>query len=304
MYDNDSKGISFTAGIFILLSLTIAGIVLTGVIITPVWTSMTGQSIKEMDEGMSNPAYGNVLRIIQTITVVVGFFLPAALTAYMLNRKPFRLLGYSPNIKISQVGLVIVIMIISVFVSASLGYLNTHIPLPNDWKVLFDKWENRYNGQVSAIIGLNNAGEYILAIVIMAFLPALCEETLFRGGLQNFLTRSTKMPLLSIIIVSIVFSAVHLSWYGFLPRFFLGFILGFLYHYSGTIWLNIIAHFFNNALAITALYVYKLQGKPVDTSMTENANSYWGLLALPVVIGLLLFFKRMSHGSSVLKQRT
>ena len=133
---------------------------------------------------------------------------------------------------------------------------------------------------------------------------ALCEENLFRGGLQNFLTRSTKLPLLSIIIVSLVFSAVHFSWYGFLSRFFLGFILGFIYHYSGKIWLNIIAHFLNNALAITALYIYKMQGKPLDKALTENGGTWWGILALPVIIGFLLFFKRISYGSAVLSQRS
>src|SRR5437762_10982818 len=137
------------------------------------------------------------------------------------------------------------------------------IPITESLKLKFTKMEADYNKQVEAIIGLNNAGEYILALIIMAFLPALCEETLFRGGLQNFLTRSTKMPWLSIIIVSLIFSAAHFSYYGFLSRVFLGIVLGLLYQYSGRIWLNIIAHFFNNAFALTAVYIYKMQGKPL-----------------------------------------
>ena len=148
------------------------------------------------------------------------------------------------------------------------------IPVTESMKLKFDKMEADYNKQVEAIIGLNNAGEYILALIIMAFLPALCEETLFRGGLQNFLTRSTKMPWLSIIIVSMLFSAAHFSYYGFLSRFFLGVILGLLYQYSGKIWLNILAHFFNNAFALTVLYVYKMQGKPLKEAMTDN-SSFW-----------------------------
>jgi membrane protease YdiL (CAAX protease family) len=303
MYDNDSKGISFTAGVFMLIAFTVAGVILASIIYYPIWTAMTGRPITEMEKDLSNPAFGDAAKVFQTITAIFGFFLPAFVTAAILNRKPLKLLGYSHKIKISLFGWVVLIMFASVIVSSSLSYFNNIIPLPENWKTMFTKWENSYNDQVTAIIGLNNIGEYILALAIMAFLPALCEETLFRGGLQNFLTRSIKIPLLSIIITSIIFSAIHLSWYGFLSRFFLGFILGYIYHYSGKIWLNIFAHFLNNALAITALFIYKMQGKPVKDLIADN-GSWWGIIALPAVIALLLFFKRMMHGSALLTKRS
>lgn len=305
MYDNDSKGISFTAGFFLLIAFTVAGIFVASIISIPVWTGMTGRPIAEMAKEMSNPAYSNAAKALQSIQAVFGFFIPALVTAWLLNRQPLKLLGFSPGIKISQAGLVVLIMGASLVVSASLSYFNNIIPIPGSWKVTFDKWENSYIEQVTAIIGLNNSGEYILAIIVMAFLPALCEETLFRGGLQNFLTRSTKIPWLSILIVSIIFSAVHFSWYGFLSRFFLGVILGFIYHYSGKIWLSILAHFLNNALAITVIYIYKMQGKPLKEAIADNGGgSYWGILLLPVVIGLLLFFKRLSYGSALFTKRS
>jgi len=294
MYDINSKGISYTAGFFMLIAFTIAGILLASAISIPIWTNMTGRSFAEMERGMSNPAYSNAAKVLQAVTAIIGFFLPVVVTASLMNRKPLKLLGFSSNIKLSQTALVLLIMAASVFVSASLSYFNDIIPIPESWRTLFDKWENNYNEMAAAIISLNNAAEFILALIVMAFLPALCEETLFRGGLQNFLTRSTKIPWLSIVIVSLIFSAVHFSYYGFLSRFFLGVILGIIYQHSGKLWLSIIAHFINNALAITVLYIYKMQGKPLDEAMAENSDSYWGILALPVVIGLLLVFKRIS----------
>ena len=128
----------------------------------------------------------------------------------------------------------------------------------------------------------------------MAFLPALCEEALFRGGLQNFLTRGTAMPWMSIIVVSILFSLAHFSFYGFLSRFFLGIVLGALFHYSGKLWLSILAHFINNALAITVLYISIQQGKPLEEAMKQDATSFWGILAVPVVIILFIIFKTTS----------
>ena len=294
MYDVNSKGISYTAGFFMLIAFTIAGILLASLISIPVWTNMTGLSFKNMEKGMSNPANSDAAKVLQVITAIVGFFLPAVVTASLLNRKPLKLLGFSRGIKINQTGLVLFIMVASLFVSASFSYFTDIIPIPESWRTLFDKWENNYNEMAAAIISLNNTFEFILALIIMAFLPALCEETLFRGGLQNFLTRSTKVPWLSILIVSLIFSAVHFSYYGFLSRVFLGAILGIIYQLSGKLWLSIIGHFINNALAITVLYIYKTQGKSLDDAIAETNDSYWGILALPVVIGLLLVFKRTS----------
>ena len=294
MYDSNSKDLSYTAGFFILIAFAVAGILLASIISIPVWTTMTGKSVAEMEKAMSDPANSGAAKVLQCIQAIIGFFIPAVLTAYMLNRRPLRLLGYSPDIKWKQTGLVILIMFLALLVSASLSYFNERIPINAGWKLRFDKMEGDYNQQVEAILGLNNAGEYILSLIIMAFIPAVCEETLFRGGLQNFLTRATKMPWLSVLVVSFIFSASHVSFYGFLSRFFLGIILGLLYQYSGKIWVNIIAHFVNNAIAITAIYIYKLQGKPLKEAIGDSNGSYWGLMALPVVVGLLYLFKKIS----------
>ena len=294
MYDSNSKDLSYTAGFFILIAFAVASILLASIISIPVWTTMTGKSVAEMEKAMSDPANSGAAKVLQCIQAIIGFFIPAVLTAYMLNRRPLRLLGYSPDIKWKQTGLVILIMFLALLVSASLSYFNERIPISAGWKLRFDKMEGDYNQQVEAILGLNNAGEYILSLIIMAFIPAVCEETLFRGGLQNFLTRATKMPWLSVLVVSFIFSASHVSFYGFLSRFFLGIILGLLYQYSGKIWVNIIAHFMNNAIAITAIYIYKLQGKPLKEAIGDSNGSYWGLMALPVVVGLLYLFKKKS----------
>jgi uncharacterized protein len=295
MYDSNSKGISYTAGFFMLIAFAVAGIFIASLIGIPVWTAMTGQGFKEMEKGMSDPANSNAIKVIQSLTFLIGFLLPAIFTANMLNRKPMNLLGFSQKINWKQIGIVCAIMISALFVSAFLGYVNELLPVSESMKLKFDKMENDYNQQVELIIGLNNFGEYILALIIMAFLPALCEETLFRGGLQNFLTRSTKKPWLSIIIVSILFSAAHFSFYGFLSRLFLGVVLGLLYEYSGKLWLNIIAHFVNNAMAVTAIYVLKTQGQSLKQAVGDKGDSaWWGIFLLPAVIGLFIVFRKIA----------
>jgi membrane protease YdiL (CAAX protease family) len=299
MYDNDSKGISYIAGFFVLIAFSIAALFLAKEITDPIWQNMTGktmEALKALRKSQIGPEDSLAMRLMQTITAIVGFFIPAVLAAYVLNRKPFKLLGFPGNIKPGQAALVILIMLSGMIVSASLAYFNERIPISGEWRVQFDKMEADYNKQVEAIVSLKNIKDYILALIIMGFLPALCEETLFRGGLQNFLTRATKIPWIAIVIVSIIFSLAHFSFYGFLTRFFLGVVLGLIYYYSGRLWLSILAHFINNTLIITILYSYTRQGKPINEAMQEETVGFWGIIALPVVIGLFIVFKNMSPG--------
>jgi membrane protease YdiL (CAAX protease family) len=294
MYDSNSRGISYSAGFFMLIAFAVGGLILAAAISAPVWEAMTGLKIADMAKNMNNPAYANPLKLLQVITAVVGFFLPAVVTASLMTRRPFQLLGLTERANAPQAGLVIVIIGASLAVATGLSYINAHIPIPENWRIEFMKLEDNYNRQVEAIIRLNNTTDYLIALIVMAFLPAVCEETMFRGGLQNFLSRSTKLPWLSIVIVSIIFSVVHLSFYGFLSRMFLGIILGLIFQYSGKLWLSILAHFVNNALALTVLFFYIRQGRSLHEAMKSDAASFWGLLALPVVIVLFAIFRRVS----------
>src|SRR5436190_9096 len=295
LYDNNSKGISYTAGFFILIGFAVAFLIAATLISIPIWQGMTGQSIKNMDTEMLDPANRGAARLIQSITIVIGFLFPTILTAFLLNRKPMKLIGFPGKITWQQAGLVFAIMFLSLFVSGFLSYVNELIPIGESAKTLFEKMEKEYNQQVEAIIGLDSGVDYLLALFIMAFLPALCEETLFRGGLQNFLTRATKTPWLSITIVSILFSLAHFSFYGFLPRLFLGIVLGLLYQYLGRIWLNIFGHFLNNAIALTGLYIYKMQGHSLKDAINEKSSTVWGVVVLPVVVVLIILFKKISE---------
>ncbi len=129
----------------------------------------------------------------------------------------------------------------------------------------------------------------------MALGPAIFEETFFRGGMQNLLQQWTRKPILAIIITSLIFSAIHFSYYGFIPRVALGVILGLIYYYSGSLWLSIAGHFFNNALVVTQIYIYARQGKPIEDAMNESSPIWLGAIAVLGLTALLLLYKRYSE---------
>lgn len=294
MYDNDSRGISYSGGFFMLIAFAVAGLVFSVVLGNVVSLAMTGQTIGNLLNGDVVPAYRPAFQAIQALNQVLGYLVPTLVVAAILNRRPARLLGFTRGFTSRQAGLVVLCTILAMTASLGLSWLTQQVPLSTALRTRFNEMELAYSKQVVQTLSLKTPGDYLLALVVMAVLPAICEESLFRGGLQNFLTRSTKKPLLSILIVSIIFSAVHFSFYGFLSRFFLGITLGYLYYYSGRMWPNMLAHFLNNAAALTALYLNSRTGQALTDDVNAREGNGWLLLAVPFTIGVLLLFKQAS----------
>jgi len=289
MFDIDSKpGANYLSGIFTLVGLACMGLFIGSLVSFGVWMLMTGESVLAMQENMYNAKYSNVLKIIQLISTFFVFFIPAFLTAKSLSKKPFSFLRYNFYFSYNQLGIILLIMIGSSPLVSALSELNKIIPIPEKWEIVFKDLEDNYNAQVAIVANVKTWVDYIIALVIMAFAPALFEETLFRGGLQNLLQKWSKDPWLAIGVTSIIFSMIHFSWYGFIPRVALSVILGLIFYYSGSIWLSIWAHFLNNAFAVTQIFYYTQKGKSIEEAMKDSTPWYWGIVALA---GIVLLFK-------------
>ena len=89
---------------------------------------------------------------------------------------------------------------------------------------------------------------------MIALLPAVGEELIFRGIIQRILKNLFRSGHLSVWVTAFVFSAIHFQFYGFLPRFILGLVFGYLFLWSETLWLPVIAHFINNGVLLLLVY--------------------------------------------------
>lgn len=294
MYDAHSKGVSYANALLILTGLWIAGFIAGGVLSIPVWIMMTGKSALQMPEELLKPEYVNAVRVIQVVSTAVTFFLPAFFTALIINRRPAKFLGFSMRFSYRQLFLALGIMFGAAVAAAALATLNEAIPVPQRAADYFRKLEENYSAQVEVITNIRTFSDYVISIVMIALLPALFEETFFRGGMQNLLTRYSHKPWMAILITSFIFSAIHLSYYGFLARLCLGIVLGLIYYYSRSLWLSVAAHFFNNAIAVTQMYVFIRQGKPVREAMNETYPVWWGIIGAAVLYALFILFKKYS----------
>lgn len=288
------KGISYTGGFFMLIALAVGGMILGGLLPIPIMMAMSGNSLTSVTEMMGNPAYYREMQVIQSVSAVFGFLLPTLFSASLMSRKPLELTGFKGAITGKQILLTALIMACGLALSSAFGYMSYQIPFPKEWTTFFQRLESDYAKMAANLINLDNGYELFISIIVLALIPAICEEALFRGGLQNYLYRGNNKFWFSIIIVSLIFSVVHFSFYGFLSRFVLGIILGLLYQYSGKLWLPILAHFINNATAVIVMYSQKSSGKTIEAIMNDKDGSYLGFLALPLIIFLFAKFRRAS----------
>jgi uncharacterized protein len=246
-------------------------------------------------DSILKPENATAIRWMQLITTTFLFFIPPVIYAWICHVRPFKHLGFTNQINIKQVGLIILIVLAASPAVDMLQQVTQMLPWSKAALAKFKIAEDDYFKQVMIIARMNNFADYIISMIMVALLPAMFEETLFRGGLQNLLSRWFKMPIVAIVVTSIIFSAIHGSYLGFLSRFALGFVLGWMYYRTGNIWLNIIAHFFNNGLALTSLYFSSKSGVKMDPTKIEEHFPLWvGLVSIAIVAGLFIYFEKIS----------
>jgi hypothetical protein len=140
------------------------------------------------------------------------------------------------------------------------------------------------------LTSFSSSGEMILALIIIAVLPAIGEEIVFRGLIQNELYRGTKNIHVSIWFAAILFSAIHFQFFGFVPRLLLGALFGYLYYWSGNLMLAILAHFVNNGVSVVALYMYQKGTFEFDLESQESAPPNVVIMSAVLTAGLLYYF--------------
>jgi uncharacterized protein len=238
-------------------------------------------------EGMMQPQFTSALKVMQVVTTLIVFGLPALLYAFICYKNGWAALGLNQSRSMKIGLLAILIMITTAPLTDALGTLNKAIPLSQSLRAYFDGKEAAYEAQVRTMLDVGSVQGLLLSLLLIAFLPAMVEEFFFRGALQGMLTRWWRKPWVAITVTSVIFSAIHLSWYGFLPRVMLGMVLGAVFYITGNLWYSVLMHFVNNAAAVLFLYVQQQQGKPVEVSSTTIFPVWAGAIALVVVVLLI-----------------
>jgi uncharacterized protein len=295
MFDGSKREISYPSQFGIFLGLIGAGLLLSIAVFALTWKLMVGGPTPTTTSEFLKPEYYEVNMVIQGLSTFFIFFLPTVVFAAICYRQPTRFLGYTHEFNYRQVLLMIAILLVSIPVCGAVAELNKMIPLPASWEATFKSMEVDRLAQEEAFIKIDSARKYVISLLMIALLPAVFEETAFRGGLQNLLVRWFGSPWPAIILTSILFSLIHASYYGFLVRFSLGVILGLLFHYSRNLWIPILFHFIFNGMQVTALYLMNVTSVAKRKDIEESFPVWVGLIALVALVYLIIAYRKASQ---------
>ena len=141
-------------------------------------------------------------------------------------------------------------------------------------------------------LNTTSVGMMFVNLFVMAFLPALCEEMMFRGWMQRVLGKSVNYHT-AVWVSAFVFSAIHFQFYGFVPRMVIGAALGYLYYYTGSLWAPILAHFVNNAVAVVTAFLSYNGYTAIDFDSIGTGNTwYLSIASIAVCIALMSRLQR------------
>ena len=139
------------------------------------------------------------------------------------------------------------------------------------------------------MLKVDTIGGLLLNLLVIALIPAVGEELTFRGVLQQGLVRRMKSPHLAIILSAAIFSFIHFQFYGFLPRMFLGLLLGYMFYITGSLWTSILMHFVNNGSVVVLYYLNNKDIISIDAEHFGEASSSW-MVTISLAVTVLLIF--------------
>ncbi|MDA3928127.1 MAG: CPBP family intramembrane metalloprotease [Prolixibacteraceae bacterium] len=235
----------------------------------------------------------NLLKYLQ-ITQSVGLFvIPSIVLALLFGGK----IGTYLKLNRKPLGLSILLSVIIVLSASPLinliGIWNMNMSLPN-WMSSIEEWmrtsEDSAKELTELFVKADNINGLLFNIFMIGLIPAIGEEFLFRGIIQRIFGEWTKNKHVAIWITAILFSALHLQFYGFLPRVLLGAMFGYLLIWSGNLWLPVIAHFANNTTAVIAYYLYNKDIIQMDPD-SIGTNSEYGIAAIVSLVFIVVLFR-------------
>jgi membrane protease YdiL (CAAX protease family) len=242
----------------------------------------SGNLLRNIPEAVSGKeiAFLRYMLISQEISI---FIVPAIVILVLMKPVNQDSLTDLKTPVIIDVVLVIVLAFCIFPITSFTGHLNSGIHLP-DWFSGVEGWMKEKEDNAARFLNLLIAADsfqiMIFNLLMLAVLPAIGEELLFRGVFQKILYTLFKSGHLAIWVIAFVFSALHFQFFGFIPRFILGLVFGYLFFWSGNLWLPVISHFVNNAVPVIVAYI---QGWD-NIKVSSDILSVNQLFVMPVTI--------------------
>ena len=287
-----SPGPQFFFALFVVLISFLFFMVVSIIVAIPTFDLSLGNI--ETFTDISNPSNISMLKYLQTVQSFGLFIIPPIILAWLFHGN---ITEYLLLHKRTSSSALLLVILLTILISPSinfLGEINSKMSFPS-WMSGIENWmrNNEDNATVltEKFLDVSTINGLLFNLFMIALLPAIGEELLFRGVIQKIFINWTKSKHWGIWISAILFSGLHMQFYGFLPRMVLGVIFGYLLVWSGSMWLPMLAHFINNGVAVIAMWFVK-QGR-VDASVEEfgaSPESFYGVVISTAFSTFLLWY--------------
>lgn len=232
-----------------------------------------------------------MIKIGQGISSALIFIVPPVVYYAFTRTEPLRQLGFRRPAKGWMLLAGLAVMIVSLPLTNLLGEWNANLKFGEAFKAL-ETWlkfiEETAAELTQRLLEVDNVWGMLGNLLVIALIPAIGEELTFRSLLQQALTRRCKNVHVAVFLSAFIFSFIHFQFYGFLPRLFLGLLLGYLFYYSGSVWTSILMHFFNNGLIVVLTYLNTIGVTQIDPDHLGNTTNIVLLaVSLLLTVGLI-----------------
>ncbi|GAA4457415.1 hypothetical protein GCM10023189_28060 [Nibrella saemangeumensis] len=289
---------------FVILGMSLGSLIAALVVVA---LSSTGgdTSLTNLAALLQNPAaYPNgwyILMTVQGISHACTFLLPCLAYWYLIDRRRWSDFNTRPLVTVSALGLVVLLVIAFMPFNGLIIEWNQQLKLPETLAPV-EQWMRRKEDELANLTkyltSFRTTGQLTVAMLVIAVLPAIGEELLFRGILQRKFVAWTRNVHAGIWLAAFIFSAIHVQFYGFIPRVLLGAMFGYLYAWSGNLWVPILAHFINNGFTVLMVFMYHQKLTSIDIENTKTVPLLGALVSLVFSAIILVYFRRVNQRPS------
>lgn len=295
--------------LLVLLGIVLLGMSLGGflaALFIAGWVTVSGEhAISDISDILANPAdYSGswqLLMLIQAVSHLCTFLLPSLLFLRWIENRGWSDLNNRSLSAVRSLGLVVVVTIAFMPFNGLIIEWNQNLDFPEALKGL-EEWmrqkEDQMGGLTKFLTDFTSPFDLLIALMVIGIIPGIGEEVLFRGILQRTLARWTGNVHVAIWVSALIFSAIHIQFYGFVPRALLGALFGYLYVWSGNLWVPILAHAVNNGFTVLMVWLYRQKMISVDIENTDTVPWTGALISLLLTIGFLTFFRKTNQSPS------
>lgn len=240
--------------------------------------------------GLSERTRVLAVSVIQGILV---FLLPTLLTWMLTSTEPAAEIGLRRQLSGRYWLWAIFLYVLAYPALCQTVFWNEHMTLPDSMSGLeqmLRKWETSGAETTQEILSVKSTGAMIVNLLIVGLFTGFVEEMFFRAGVQKLMIRAGIRPMVAIWLAALVFSTMHMQFFGFLPRLLLGAMFGYVYYRSGSILMAAMLHGINNSVVVVTSWMTQrgIINNDIDSFFINETGFPWIFLGSAAMTFLFL----------------